>query len=476
MPDDTIDPRIYQDLLALPSDDEWKETINSLPNNKATGTSRIPYELFKHLSDDASLYLKHLVTECFNTSEIPSQWKDATIYPIPKPYDWNCYLSNTRPICLLDTARKIMTRIMNKRLANILSTNNVLKGNNYAGLPGSNCSTPIAILESIIHDAATNNKPLFIFLQDISKAFDSIDVRMLKLAIERIKIPSSFINLVAELFTNRYNTVITAYGNSNPYKTEIGIDQGETLSPLLWVIYIDPLLTILNKEASSPYIIDSDPALQCVATSTLAFMDDTTLISSSIEGLTQMLTIAQEFYAMNNTKINFNKADLICNRSPSNMNLLISDKPEPYNFTSANINFICTPLPHNTSFRFLGIWLTLTLNHNFVKKQCFTEYQLFVNKLRRKRLTSDQLKYLHNCVLLPKVSYRLKCSVLSEQECNKIMAPFRNLYKKTCNLVSSLPNSMLYLRQALGIANLHQQHITNHVTILSDALDLRSNF
>ena len=139
---------------------------------------------------------------------------------------------------------------------------------------------------------------------------------MLQLAMKRIKIPSRFVNLVTELFTSRYNTVITAYGNSNPYKTEIGIDQGETLSPLLWFIYIDPLLTVLNKEASSPYLIDLDPALQCAVTSTLAFMDDTTLISSSIEGLMQMLSIAQEFYEMNNTKINFNKANLICNRSP----------------------------------------------------------------------------------------------------------------------------------------------------------------
>src|SRR5437764_12655536 len=184
------------------------------------------------------------------------------------------------------------------------------------------------------------------FLQAISKSFDSMDVRMLQLAMTRIKIPSRFINLVSELFSNRYNTVITAYGNSNPYKTEIGIDQGETLSPLLCVIYIDPILTVLNKEASSPYIINSDPALQCVATSTLAFMDDTTLISSSIEGLTQMLTIAQEFYEMNNTKINFNKADLICNRSPFNINLGISEKPEPHNFTSSNINFTCKPLSY----------------------------------------------------------------------------------------------------------------------------------
>src|SRR4051795_4222130 len=104
------------------------------------------------------------------------------------------------------------------------------------------------------------------------------------------------------------------YSLSTPYKTEIGIDQGESLSPLLWVIYIDPLLTMLNKKASTLYIIDSDPSVPRVFTATLAFMDDTTLISSSIEGLNQLLDIAQEFYDMNNTKINFNKAELKCNR------------------------------------------------------------------------------------------------------------------------------------------------------------------
>ena len=75
-----------------------------------------------------------------------------------------------------------MTKIMNKRLGSILVTNSVLKENNYAGLPGGNCNSPIATLESIIQDAKVNNKPLFIFLQDISKVFDSMDVRMLQLA------------------------------------------------------------------------------------------------------------------------------------------------------------------------------------------------------------------------------------------------------------------------------------------------------
>src|SRR5215212_8280948 len=84
-PQDNIDSDIYQDLMAPPTDDEWNSMIQALPNNKAASNSRIPYELFKHLSAEASHYLKLLITECFNTAEIPSQWKDAFIYPIPKP-------------------------------------------------------------------------------------------------------------------------------------------------------------------------------------------------------------------------------------------------------------------------------------------------------------------------------------------------------------------------------------------------------
>src|SRR3954449_11979749 len=134
-------------------------------------------------------------------------------------------------------------------------------------------------------------------------------------------------------------------------------------------------------------------------------MDDTTLISSSIEGLNQLLDIVQEFYNMNNTKINFNKAELICNRDPSDPSIKLSNHPTPFNFKSSIVDFTCTPLSPNTSFRFLGVWFTLSLNKKFVKKQCSTEYHLFAGKLRNKRLTTDQLKYLHNAALLTKVLY-----------------------------------------------------------------------
>jgi hypothetical protein len=143
-----------------------------------------------------------------------------------------------------------------------------------------------------------------------------MDRHALKLALERIKLPCTFISLISNLFGYRHNTVITAHGTSAPYRTLIGIDQGEVLSPLLWVIYLDPLLTMLKSINNSPYVFNANESVPPVQVSALAFMDDTTLIATNKEGLIFSLDIVQEFSSFNNTKINFDKALLICNRNP----------------------------------------------------------------------------------------------------------------------------------------------------------------
>src|SRR4051794_14057288 len=109
----------------------------------------------------------------------------------------------------------------------------------------------------------------------------------------------------------------------------MGIDRGEILSSLLWVIYLDPLLTVLNSENIAPYCIDANNSIPVSSISTLGYMDDTNLLSSSTQGLTHMLSIAQEFYSLNNTKINFDKTILICNQNLNNNRLPLPDIPTP---------------------------------------------------------------------------------------------------------------------------------------------------
>src|SRR4051812_30804379 len=194
-----------------------------------------------------------------------------------------------------------------------------------------------------------------------------MNTNMLQLAMKRLRIPKRFIDLTLEFFSNRTNQIITAFGNTDPYDVQMGIHQGEVLSPLLWVIYLDPLLTVLNRENIDPYRIDADNSIPVSSISTLGYMDDTNLLSSSTQGLTHMLSIAQEFYSLNNTKINFDKAMLICNRDPNNNRLPLPDTPTPYSFVIDTNSFDITPLTKNQSFRFLGVWFTLSLSPTYVK-------------------------------------------------------------------------------------------------------------
>src|SRR3954454_3532988 len=144
--------------------------------------------------------------------------------------------------------RKITTKIITNRLENICRTRNILKGPNYAGLKGNSTDTPIYIVNGIMEEAKDTNRELWIVFQDMAKAFDSVGLTPLRKAIERFKIPEHMISYIIDLFDNRVIRVTTAQGLSEPFVGEDGIDQGETISPLLWRIFYDPLLCKVQND------------------------------------------------------------------------------------------------------------------------------------------------------------------------------------------------------------------------------------
>jgi len=82
----------------------------------------------------------------------------------------------------------------------------------------------------------------------MSKAYNSVHIPLLKIALQRLNIPTGTTKLITEIFTNRTNYVITNVGNTNNYTVHDEIDQGETIAPLLWRIYYDPLITKIAEK------------------------------------------------------------------------------------------------------------------------------------------------------------------------------------------------------------------------------------
>ncbi|GET57920.1 ribonuclease H-like domain-containing protein [Rhizophagus irregularis DAOM 181602=DAOM 197198] len=282
----------------------------------------ITYEMLKHLGSRTSALLLILIQACLSKADIPDLWRQAMVFPIPKPHEWKCQLKNTRPITLLEVIRKSLVKLFYNRLSTIMASHDVLKGGNFAGLPGGSCRDPIITLESIIHDADINKNPLWILSQDISKAFDSL-------------------LLLSLFFPSSQNALIAFLLLMDP-RLLIGFALNEMMDPYV---------------LSTPSLIDSPNPSFDLKINNLVFMDDSTLISSSKVGMEFMLSITEEFYQINNTSANYSKYVLITNSLPLTSNSTLS--PITFNLGLSSLNNIpsitITPISMTTSFRFLGV-------------------------------------------------------------------------------------------------------------------------
>ena len=204
-----------------------------MPNNKACGPFGISYEMIKHSGLNTIQAITALLNHCLITQTIPKQWKDSHIFPIPKKPTFDSDLNNTRPISLIEHIKKLYTKILTTRLNQIFTSHKILNPHHYIALLGNSTNTPIHILNNIIEDSYCNKKELWLLSQDMSKAYDSVNLDLLKLALERIQFPSQLCNIITNLLTNYTNRVITNLGLTELYNVNNSIDQEETITLLL---------------------------------------------------------------------------------------------------------------------------------------------------------------------------------------------------------------------------------------------------
>jgi hypothetical protein len=140
-----------------------------------------------------------------------------------------------RPITLLETTRKILVSIYSQRLNKILSAENILQHNNQASILGQSTLEPLFVIQHITeHFTKFEPKtPLWIILQNLSKAYDRVNISLLKLAMEQIHIPPLIINFFINLFTHKLNHIVLQNQLSKPCNILQGINQGEIVSPFL---------------------------------------------------------------------------------------------------------------------------------------------------------------------------------------------------------------------------------------------------
>ena len=92
-----------------------KWALGSITMNKASGSDRIPVELFQILKDDAVKVLHSICQQIWKTQQWPKDWKRSVFTPIPKKGNAK-ECSNYCTIALISHGSKVMLKILQARL------------------------------------------------------------------------------------------------------------------------------------------------------------------------------------------------------------------------------------------------------------------------------------------------------------------------------------------------------------------------
>ena len=168
----------------------------------------------------------------------PENWSEGFIVPIYKKGDIH-ELSNYRGITLFSTLRKLFTRILNNRLNKCAEEYNVYIEAQAGFRKHMDTIDNIFILNGLITHCINNNEYLYCCFVDFTKAFDYVERDILWYKLTKIGVRGRMLDIIKSV----YNTVKSRVKNNNTlsesFSCNIGVRQGECLSPYLFAMYVN---------------------------------------------------------------------------------------------------------------------------------------------------------------------------------------------------------------------------------------------
>lgn len=241
------------------------------PKNSTPGQDGIPTNILKKTWTCLSGPITALFQQCLEKGWHPSSFRQATLVALPKPgkRDWSSPRSY-RLIALLSVLGKGLERLMAKRMAWVAITHKVLHPQQFGALPSRSATDLATCLIHDVEDAWAQGHRASMLTLDIKGAFDAVLPGRLIQRLWDQGWPPKVVHWVASFIANRSACVRLGDFTSHDSRVAAGLPQGSPISPILFMLFIEPLFKCGPLAARRGRFGYADDICQLVASPSLA--------------------------------------------------------------------------------------------------------------------------------------------------------------------------------------------------------------
>jgi ribonuclease HI len=276
-------------------------------------------------------------------------------------------------------------------MAKFCEQNKIIEDLQFGSRKGRSAPQALITFRTIIDDACKHDKDLFVMYLDFAKAYDSVEHIMLERAMTYYNIPQDIIDKIMNIYEDNEATLFSPHGRTKKkIPIQNGVKQGDSLSPLLFILFINPMLTKL-RESGCGYRFHNDKEIHIP---NITYSDDNTLLASTQEDMQKLADIVMAFCEYTGVELN-----------PSKYIYTYKTKEavKPITINNCKIRAV----QWNEAQRLLGLKSEISQNYETQMKDCVSSLQLDINYITNKNLYLKQRIQIINSLLIPKILYKM---------------------------------------------------------------------
>ena len=225
--------------------EEFEKAISRMKNGKSPGDDGLPVEVLKAGGATVAIKLLKIFNAAYKAEMAQLDWQKGVISPTLKGGD-KTVCNNHRGITLLSHAGNIYNRILERRLRDCVE--DILDECQYGFKPGRSTTDAVLKVKMMPEKCWEWSVDKYALFIDLEKAFDRENRSLLWRIVQEdhYNMPAKLVRVIRSIYSQCVSKVRTQKVESAECSIESGVRQGDVLSPLLFIIFMDKCIRDVN--------------------------------------------------------------------------------------------------------------------------------------------------------------------------------------------------------------------------------------